>query len=513
MVKYTNEHFFALSQAFLRSTSQFYIYLDVASFINQYISSWITTEYQIIVAFVCSVALYFYPPYTVSRIEEGDKLFRLVSVWLTENFPLTSYNITTSLSDRNPYAKDEANPNSILQYHLGYGNHTIQYRFWLFLVSYASPNASNNASSNNKTRLGAQGKSEKASLVIKCYGIFPSMGTRRFLYETGVTNLKIKSGVVHIFEPQDPFDRRFKGESCWKEVETVPCRSLQHVLMDERQRDEISDEFKRFYLDTKEEAEWRAIVGLKHKRAYLFHGIPGTGKSSLILALASAHNLNICNIDLRRYDPDDLKVVLRGLPKFSMVVYEDIRPSTFQEYKSKKEGFPLSVFLNLLDGISSPEGYISVITTNYIEELNLFSKELVREGRINKKVNFTYITQAQAVKMFYTITSANKTQKSASECSELAEEFGRLIPEGKFKHSTIQEHLVTWRGDPTSALAHLDGFLLSKLDEEPEKQRNSILSEIRTEDSKESSKENNQEKDVTSCTELNENKKLDQHEG
>ncbi|APA08978.1 hypothetical protein SS1G_08022 [Sclerotinia sclerotiorum 1980 UF-70] len=236
--------------------------------------------------------------------------------------------------------------------------------------------------------------------------------------------------------------------------------------MDEMQKDEINREFNLFYSDTEKEEEYLAKLGLKHKRAYLFHGICGTGKSSLAIALATSYNLNVCSVDLKRYDPEDLKVVLRGVPKRSVVIYEDIRPSTFREYGSQEEGFPLSTFLNLLDGVASPEGHISIITTNYLKELDEFSHELLREGRINRKINFTWITQDQAATMFIIAMWIPEAHYNREDISKLASEFGQLIPEGKITHSAVLEYLVSYRGDPQGVVNNAGKWIQESVNQE-----------------------------------------------
>ncbi|KAJ8058588.1 hypothetical protein OCU04_012764 [Sclerotinia nivalis] len=240
--------------------------------------------------------------------------------------------------------------------------------------------------------------------------------------------------------------------------------------MDKIQKDEIVGEFQTFYSASEEDKEFHEKIGSKHKRVYLFHGVAGTGKTSLIVALANFFNLNVCFINLKKHDPEDLSTILQNLPASSMVVYEDIRPSTFQEYnaESRQEGFPLSVFLNLLDGPTSPEGYISIITTNYLQELHDFSSELIREGRMDKEMEFKHITDEQATDMFHAITNPIN-QELNPESLELGKKFGRLFYEKKVKHSAVQQNLLRWKGDPKGASDHAKEWLEKTLAKEAER--------------------------------------------
>ena len=56
-----------------------------------------------------------------------------------------------------------------------------------------------------------------------------------------------------------------------------------------------------------------------------------------------------------------------------------------------------SVILNVLDGMSSKEGQITFMTTNYVEHLD---SALIRPGRIDHMVNFSKADKKQTHEMF-----------------------------------------------------------------------------------------------------------------
>jgi len=59
-------------------------------------------------------------------------------------------------------------------------------------------------------------------------------------------------------------------------------------------RTDVLADAKRF----KESAGWYGDRGIPYRRGYLIHGTPGSGKTSLITAMAGELRLNICILNL-----------------------------------------------------------------------------------------------------------------------------------------------------------------------------------------------------------------------
>ena len=91
--------------------------------------------------------------------------------------------------------------------------------------------------------------------------------------------------------------------------------------------------------------KWYASRGIPLRRGYLFHGPPGTGKTSFSFALAGVFGIDIYVISLQ--DPtiseEDLAVLFTRLPRRCIVLLEDIdtaglrRPSD-EDKDEEKEG-------------------------------------------------------------------------------------------------------------------------------------------------------------------------------
>ena len=86
------------------------------------------------------------------------------------------------------------------------------------------------------------------------------------------------------------------------------------------------------------------------------------------------------------------------VPEKSLVLIEEV-DEAFEKTKKAERGQGLShtALLNALDGISSREGRITIMTTNFKERI---STALIRPGRADLHLYVGNATPAQAEKMF-----------------------------------------------------------------------------------------------------------------
>ena len=156
-----------------------------------------------------------------------------------------------------------------------------------------------------------------------------------------------------------------------------------------------------------------------YKRNYLLYGKPGTGKSSLIFALASEFNYKIRIINLKSIK--SVSEILQQITNEEKVfyVFEDVDAlsTTLKEREDKPisndavekkesprelvennsiEGLNLSDILNVMDGLYTPEGLICFFTTNHIEKLD---KAFLRDGRMDCKVEMDDLDNKTANQM------------------------------------------------------------------------------------------------------------------
>lgn len=180
----------------------------------------------------------------------------------------------------------------------------------------------------------------------------------------------------------------------------IPKRDISTVILPGDVGDDIIEDLQRF-LDSE---EWYATHGVPYRRGYLLEGLPGTGKSSLALALATKLDLPVYLPKLSGTSDSQLRETFGRIPKQSIVLIEDVdcvSPAT-QSREVKDEdtkpiiGLSLSGLLNAIDGLEAPHGIIFIFTTNNADNID---SALLRPGRVDRRIKFTNLDQSQAERM------------------------------------------------------------------------------------------------------------------
>lgn len=190
-------------------------------------------------------------------------------------------------------------------------------------------------------------------------------------------------------------------------------------------------------------------TGLPWHRGYLFHGPPGSGKSSMPRALALAFGMPIYTINLPDLKADaDLMQSLSEVRPRSLLLIEDIDVARAAKDRDGTDtGVSLSGLLNALDGVATPHGLITIMSTNHIESLD---PALIRSGRADVTIEFGLPDRAQFVDLVAMVTGLDAVLLEA----ELPE-----LPEG-VPHAQIvgwmRNHLM---GDPWDAVKAVQGVI------------------------------------------------------
>ena len=219
----------------------------------------------------------------------------------------------------------------------------------------------------------------------------------------------------------------------WENVYKRKKRKLESISLNGKEVD-VLDNMKHFL--SKETEDKYNLLGIPYKKNYIFEGLPGTGKTSLIYAIASELNKDIAILNFNR-DFDDVQFMksIQHIPEDTILVLEDI-DVLFQERKHNdehKHGITFSGLFNVLDGLGHQDKLITIMTTNYMNRLD---KALIRPGRVDYCLHFDYATKEQIRQMFLRFFPG-KTE----ECDE----FLLYIKKYKLKLTTaiLQQFLFT----------------------------------------------------------------------
>ncbi|KAL4198875.1 hypothetical protein AMTRI_Chr03g48220 [Amborella trichopoda] len=208
---------------------------------------------------------------------------------------------------------------------------------------------------------------------------------------------------LHTLNPEIYFSNT--GE-LWRHVIFNHPATFDTLAVDASLKEEIMLDLQRF----SKRKDFYRRVGKAWKRGYLLHGPPGTGKSSLIAAMANFLNFDIYDLELSSLRSDsDLRKLIITTTNRSILVVEDIdrtvdlkeREKPMVEYLMQRDNrrVTLSGLLNFVHGLWSSCGdeRIIVFTTNNKEKLD---PALLRPGRMDKHIHLGYCNFFSFKKLF-----------------------------------------------------------------------------------------------------------------
>ncbi|KAI0277877.1 hypothetical protein BGY98DRAFT_977146 [Russula aff. rugulosa BPL654] len=223
----------------------------------------------------------------------------------------------------------------------------------------------------------------------------------------------------------------------WRYTDSRHKRPLSSIVLNPGVKEMLVADAKDFLKSEK----WYADRGIPFRRGYLLYGVPGSGKSSLIHALAGELMLDIYVVSLSSSWINDstLTTLMGRVPSRCIVLLEDLdaaftrsvsRGKDKEKDKDKKKSdsksdnedesssgssssrsrrnrnkenlsdvntLTLSGLLNALDGVAAAEGRILFATTNHLEQLD---PALCRPGRMDVWIDFKNASKFQAEHLF-----------------------------------------------------------------------------------------------------------------
>ncbi|KAJ7272562.1 P-loop containing nucleoside triphosphate hydrolase protein [Mycena haematopus] len=309
---------------------------------------------------------------------------------------------------------------------------------------------------------------------------------------------------VHIFLADTTYQ-------CWRWNGARQKRPMSSIVLQPGVKDMLLADCKDFLCSE----EWYAERGIPFRRGYLLHGVPGSGKTSLIHSLAGELGLDIYVVSLSSKGMSDntLTTLMGHVPTRCILLLEDLdaaftrsvsrdgsstgaptstTSSTTQTTTAESDGSTLSLsgLLNSLDGVAAAEGRLLFATTNHIERLD---PALSRPGRMDVWVNFTHATKWQAEGIFKCFfpykpsalvapsenAATDASQKnlplpkrkasthaipvlSEAEISELAKRFGAAIPEDELSVAALQGYLLKNKTRPRECVDEVDEWIIEQ---------------------------------------------------
>lgn len=232
----------------------------------------------------------------------------------------------------------------------------------------------------------------------------PKNFTRINVYNDDKDKLRDFLEVALNYDDDDENDKKIKIFSAtthgyWDSIHSIYTQNLDNIFVPPKIKEELVktiDDFienKQRYID----------FGKNHKLCILLSGIMGSGKSSIVKAIAYKYKRKIYNVCFSKGLTDEKFISLTSsIHENSIMLIEDI-DAFFVDRKAQDIHISFSALINIMDGLlSSGNGLIIFMTANNPDRLD---SALIRPGRVDKIIKFDYPRRAELKEAFEKLTN------------------------------------------------------------------------------------------------------------
>lgn len=200
----------------------------------------------------------------------------------------------------------------------------------------------------------------------------------------------LKAFVVHAITVTAPKpDRKiqvFHNKSCgyWDSFSEIYVQQLDGIYLDPSIKSSLDA-----HIDTFVQNKGRYLrFGRPYKLNFLLTGVPGSGKSSLVKAIASKYGRSLYVLNFSKSITDEsLLDVMTKIKEDAVLLIEDI-DAFFVDRKATDVNVSFSCLINILDGaLGRNNGLLTFLTANNPERLD---QALIRPGRVDRVIRFDY---------------------------------------------------------------------------------------------------------------------------
>ena len=226
--------------------------------------------------------------------------------------------------------------------------------------------------------------------------VCPYATTNPFLYKRTILTFKTRAVMdtfCNIYAKYRLTDQSYKFpqsirvysniQKAWSQTFCKTIPDLENIFVKRDIKQSITqkiDSFMRLEARSKK-------FGKPCKLNILLHGVPGSGKTSIVKAIANHYNRHLYMMSFAKDMTDsEMNTLLEDVRDNSILVLEDI--DSFFIQRESKCNVSFSCLLNTLDGVMNcDKNLITILTANHPEALD---PALLRPGRIDMLVKFDY---------------------------------------------------------------------------------------------------------------------------